>query len=131
MIGILVPNLNFLGFTWIFFTLMNSRVLISNMKIVFFKIMFKDTPMRYFWSQISSFLVLHETLHFDKFESANFKYGNSFLKLLPRHLNKAILVSSLKIFNFARNFAFCKIRSCFKCDKNSFLKCQPKNTHIR
>ena len=39
--------------------------------------------MIYFWSQISGFQVLHETLHFDKFESVDFKYDNSFLKFLP------------------------------------------------
>ena len=66
------------------FTLTNSRVLISNMTIVFFKILPKNTKMMFFWSQISSFLVLHETLHFDKHMSADIKYNNSFLKLLPK-----------------------------------------------
>ena len=42
--------------------------------------------MRYFRPLISSFLVLHEILHFDKFESADFKYAISFSKLLLKTL---------------------------------------------
>ena len=40
--------------------------------------------MRYTWFQISDFLVLHEIFHFHKHESADFKYENKFLKLLPK-----------------------------------------------
>ena len=40
--------------------------------------------MGYFWFQILGFLVLHETLHLEKFKSADFKYDIRFLKLLPR-----------------------------------------------
>ena len=51
---------------------------------VFFKNLPKNAQIRYFQSQILGFLVFHETLHFSKLESANFKYDNSFLKLLPK-----------------------------------------------
>ena len=59
---------------------------ISNMTIAFSKILHKNTQIRHFWFQISSFLVLPETLHLDEFESAFFKYNNSILKLLPKTL---------------------------------------------
>ena len=63
------------------------------MTIAFFKVL----P-RYFWSQISSFLVVHKALRFDKFESADFKYDINFLKLLPKHLIEAVLVTDFKNF---------------------------------
>ena len=44
----------------------------------FFKFMHKITQMRYFWSQVSGFLILYETLYFDKFEFDDVKYDNSF-----------------------------------------------------
>ena len=72
----------FIGFTWIMFALTSSRVLPLNMKIVSFKTLSKNTQIRYFWAQILSFLVLHETLHIDKFEIADFIYDYGFLKLL-------------------------------------------------
>ena len=46
------------------------------MATVFFKILPTNTQIRYFGSQISSFLVFHEPMHFDRFESADFKYDN-------------------------------------------------------
>ena len=61
------------------------------MLIIFFKFLPKNTQMRnslfqirYTWFQISDFLVLHEIFHFHKHESADFKYENNFLKLLPK-----------------------------------------------
>ena len=58
--------------------------------------------MKYFWSKISSILVLNETLHFDKYESADFKYDNSFLKLQP----ESNVGPKFKNSSFARNLAF-------------------------
>ena len=52
------------------------------MAIVFFKILPKNTQIR--WFQIFFFLVLHEALHIDKSETADFKYDNSFGKLLTK-----------------------------------------------
>ena len=67
------------GFKRMFFTLTNLESLVSNMTIVLFRTLLKNTQITYFWSQ-----VLHDTLRFDKFESADFKYDNNFLKLLPK-----------------------------------------------
>ena len=35
---------------------------------------------RHFWSQTQKLLDLNETLHFDKFEGADFNYDNSVFK---------------------------------------------------
>ena len=42
----------------------------------------------------------------DNFEGADFKYDNSFFKILPqKYPNKAFLVPNLSIFDFSKNFA--------------------------
>ena len=92
-------------------------MLILSATIVFFKILPKNAKIRYFWSQFLCFLVLHKTLHFDKFESTDFKYDNIFLACYPKHANKAVSVPNLSIFNIARKFDF----PCyFKCDNKFF-----------
>ena len=78
------PPILFLFCMTLFFTWTILRALISNMTIFFFKTLPKNTQIKYFWSQILGFLVLHETFHFDKLGSVDFKYDNSFLKLLPK-----------------------------------------------
>ena len=50
------------------FTWTNVRVLISTVATVFYNVLLKNIQIMYFCSEMSSFLVLHETLHFDKFE---------------------------------------------------------------
>ena len=67
-----------------------SRAMNSNMTIVFIKTLPNDDQIRYFYSQILSFIVFHETLHFEKLESANFKYDNSFLNCCPKQPNKTL-----------------------------------------
>ena len=59
----------------------NSRVLIANMAIFFFKFQLKNTQIRHFWSQILAFLFSHEVLQLDRFEGADFKFCNSFFKI--------------------------------------------------
>ena len=59
----------------------NSSAFISDLTMVFFKDLSKNTQVKYFRSQISNFLVLREALHFDKFEGTDFKHDNSFLKI--------------------------------------------------
>ena len=59
----------------------NSRAFISDLTMVFFKDLSKNTQVKYFRSQISNFLVLREALRFDKFEGTDFKHDNSFLKI--------------------------------------------------
>ena len=45
----------------------------------------KNTQVRHFWSQIYVFLFFRKILQLDKFQSADFKYGNSFLKFQPQN----------------------------------------------
>ena len=52
--------------------------LIPNKTIVFFEFLPENTQTKVFLSQISVFLVLHETLRFNKFETADFKDDNFF-----------------------------------------------------
>ena len=52
--------------------------------------------MRHFRSQIKEFLILHETLKFEKFNSADFKYWNS--------SNNKYFVPKHKLFWFHLNF---------------------------
>ena len=56
------------------------------------------SQMRCIWFQILDFLVLHETLHFDKHESADFKYDNKLLKLLPETPKEDSFVPKCKDF---------------------------------
>ena len=74
---------------------------------IIFKILAENAQIRHFWSQIETvWIFFRKILQMDKFESADFKYDNSFLKILaPKHPNKAFLVPDLGIFIFSRNFA--------------------------
>ena len=95
-----------LCFSHVSFSDMNSRVRIRNMTIIF-KILAENAQIRHFWSQIETvWIFFRKILQMDKFESADFKYDNSFLKILsPKHPNKAFLIPDLGIFIFSRNFA--------------------------
>ena len=56
---------------------------------------------------------MSQRLMFDKFERANFKYDNSFLKILAqKYPNEAFLVTNLAIFIISRNFAIRPIGGC-------------------
>ena len=67
----------------------NFKRVISNMTTVFLKFFHKNTKIRDFWWKTLkwgifgpkfAFLFLHKILHLSKFEDADFKYGNRFLK---------------------------------------------------
>ena len=100
-----------LCFSHVSFLDMNSRVRIRNMTTIL-KILAENAQIRHFWSQIETvWIFFRKILQMDKFESADFKYDNSFLKILaPKHPNKAFLVPDLGIFIFSRNFAIRQIR---------------------
>ena len=74
---------------------------------IIFKILAENAQIRHFWSQIETvWIFFRKILQMDKFESADFKYDNSFLKILAqKHPNKAFLIPDLGIFIFSRNFA--------------------------
>ena len=60
-----------------------------------------------------AFLLLHEILEIDKFEGADFKYGNRF-SLIPvkKYPNKTFLVRSLGMFVFSKNFPVKQFGGC-------------------
>ena len=90
----------------------NLRVLISNMTIVFLKILaqkypikvflVKNTQKQHFWSQIQTFLFLHKFLQLDKFENVGFKYDNSSLKFQPENTQIRHFWSRTQVFLFFR-----------------------------
>ena len=107
----------------------NSRVLISNMRILFLKLMPKNTKIRLFGQNYPNLgIFFRKNLQFDKFDGVDFKYGNSFLKILAqKYPHKAFLVPNLGIFNFPdTRFEV----AGFKYDHFIF-KFHPKNTQIR
>ena len=57
---------------------------------IFFKFKPKNTQIRHFWFQIKAFLFFHQILQLDKFEGADFKCGNSFLKFQSNKKNSKI-----------------------------------------
>ena len=105
------PKFIFSSFNMKLCILGNSKVLILNMAIVFFIKFWR------FWSETQFFLFLHETLQFDEFGDADFKYDNSYLKLLPK--NTQICHFSLK---YNKNFCFCPKICIFKTFKSVDFK---------
>ena len=72
---------------------------------VFLKRLVKNTKVSQFLSQTLSFVVLQETLQFEKFMGADFKYHNTFFQIPPqKHLNKTLLGNvSPKVISFHTN----------------------------
>ena len=62
----------------------------------------KNTQIRHFWFQIYAFWVFHEILQIDKFEGVDFKYDNSFSKILEQKYpnKKAFLVKNTQLRHF-------------------------------
>ena len=79
-----------------FFT--NSKVLISNIWIVFFKFWLKTTQIRHFWS---TFLVsfLHEIFYIKKFESDASNMTIVFPNSVQKSPNNTILIPNWIFFN--------------------------------
>ena len=61
----------------------NSRVLISNMTIAFLNFSLKVLKKALFDPSLRIF-IFAQTLHFHKFEGADFKYDNNFSNLQPK-----------------------------------------------
>ena len=79
------------------------------------------------------FFLFQEVLQLDKFEEADFKYDDSFFKILAQKCpNKTFLVPHWVNFSFSQIFA--KLDKFDGADfkyENSFLKFYYKNTQIR
>ena len=125
-----------------FFNLTNSKLLISNMTKVFFKILvqkyqnrvflFKNTQIRPFWFQFQTFSLFHDILQLDKFEGADFKYGNIAFKFQPKNTQIRHFWSRIQAFLFFREILqIDKFEGADIKYDYSFFKFQPKNTQIR
>ena len=75
----MVPNF-FLLFSMKLCILIDLKVLISNMTIIFSNFGLKESKKDILGLKLKVFL--HESLCFDKFEGVDFKYGNSFFQIL-------------------------------------------------
>ena len=79
----------------------NSMILISNMTILFSKASPKIPKSDIFGPKFRHFDFFSEILQLDYFESADFKYGNSFSKIIAqKYLIKAFLVKNTQISHF-------------------------------
>ena len=87
----LVPNLRLFCFCAKISNLTNSRMVISNIKIVFLKMPPKHIHIKHLCYQrrilgtFKVFLFLHKNLQFGKFEVSDFRYEDGLLKLHPRN----------------------------------------------
>ena len=64
-----------------------------------------------FGPKFRNFLFFRKMFQLDKFEVANFKYDNRFLKILAlKYPYKGFLVPNLGIFIFSQNFAIRQIQ---------------------
>ena len=147
-LGTFGPKFRHFHYFTIFCNSTNSRLLISNLTIVFWKFLpwkypikaflVKNTQIKYFWCQISAFLFLHQILQLDKFKGADFKYDKNFFKSLAKiYPNKAFLVKNVQIRHFwsqILTFLFLhkilqldKLKGAdLKYDKSFFLNSSPK-----
>ena len=62
-----------------------SKEPVSSIAVVFAKFWLKSTEIRQFLSKFQSFFILHKTLHFGKFQGADFKYNNKSFKLQSKY----------------------------------------------
>ena len=86
----------------------NWRALITNMTIVFENSSPKTQQSNFGPEYFFFFLVLYETLHPDKFQDPNFKYGISFLKFQSKIPNYGNFGPKLKEFCFWTKFCVWK-----------------------
>ena len=118
--AILVPNLFFsLIWNFVFFLFgitlgssANSRVLISNVTIVF-KISVQKYPNKRSLVSNLKFFILHKTLHFAKLQGANFKYEKDLFQTPPKNTQiRQFRTRPLRVF-FHETLRFLK---CVRAD---------------
>ena len=90
----------------LYFDKFKNADLISNMEIAFQNYSPKVLKIRHFHSQIWSSFVFHGTLHFYKFEGADFEHDNSLFKINPKNTQVRHFNSKFKVFWFRKNIAF-------------------------
>ena len=105
----MVPNLSSFVFLPSFGNLTNSRVPISNMTTLFSNSSPKIHNSSPFGPRFRHFFS-SQNLAIRKIESVDFKYDNSFFKILAqKYPNKAFLFPNLGIIVFLQNFAIRQI----------------------
>ena len=136
--GFFGPKFCFFFFFEKFWSQTNSRVMISNMTIAFFKILAQKCPSNVFFvPNLDIFVCLFvcfcgEILQLDKFEDADFKYDNSFWKFQAKNSQIGIFGTKFRPFCF-----FPKILQLHKFEGADFkqdiicFNFQPKNNQIR
>ena len=69
-------------------------------------------------------MFFHETLQLDRFEGADFKYDNIFVKFYPKNTKIRLLCSRVKVILFSRElFEFKKFEGAdFKYDNSLYPK---------
>ena len=112
--------------------LINLSLVISNITIVFFNVFAQRYPNMAHFDQILRAFIFPRILQIYKFEGADFKYGNSFLKFQPKNTKIKHFWSRIQLFSFlCENLQIGKFEGAdFKYD-NSVLKFQHKHTQIR
>ena len=65
-------------------------------------ILFKNTQIRHFWSQIQAFLFFGEILQLDQFKGVDLKYGNIAFKFQPHNTQVRHFWSQVQAFLFFR-----------------------------
>ena len=92
---------------------------------IFFKILSQKYTNKAFWVPNLSytFFFSHEILQLDKFEGADFKYNNTFLKIVPENAQLRDIWSQILAFSLFHKILQLEKFNCpdFKHD-NSFLK---------
>ena len=85
-----------------------------------FKIAAEKYSNKPFTSKIEAILFFHETLQLDRFEGADFKYDNIFVKFYPKNTKIRLLCSRIKVILFSRElFEFKKFEGAdFKYDNS-------------
>ena len=77
-------------------------------------------------------MFFRQTLQLDKFEGADFKYDNSFFKILAqKYPHETFLVLILGILIISRNLQLDKFEGADLKYKNVIFKFLPKNTQMR
>ena len=86
----------------------------------------KNTPIKYFWSQISAFLSFCKILQLDKFEGVDFKYEN--ITSSPKILKSSIFGPKFKDFYFYTKLCNkTNSRTLISNVKMVFQNCCPKD----
>ena len=85
-----------------------------------------------FGLKLRHYCFFREYLEIDKIEGGDFKYSNTFMKILAqKYQKKTFLVPNLDNIVFIEILLLDKFNGCDSKYDNSFFKFLPKNTQLR